>query len=221
MAQTVRFKSAFWPKYLTVGLHSSVALMLLIFLGLHIVTSLLDPFAKLGWKDAVIPFASWYRPYWLGLGVLAAELYVALVITSLVRKWMSYKLWRVIHWAAYACWPVALLHGFGTGTDPRRAWFLWINVACVVGFFLFLVLWRLSFGWPAQAWPRLAAALLSGVAVITLSIWALNGPLAPGWSVVAGTPIQLLKNASGSPGPRAPAKSPSAASPAPSRAPTP
>ena len=221
MAQTVRFKSAFWPKYLTVGLHSSVALMLLIFLGLHIVTSLLDPFAKLGWKDAVIPFASWYRPYWLGLGVLAAELYLALVITSLVRKWMSYRLWRVIHWVAYACWPVALLHGFGTGTDPRRAWFLWVNVACVVGFFLFLVLWRLSFGWPAHAWPRLAAALLSGVAVITLSIWALNGPLAPGWSIVAGTPIQLLKNGSGSPGPPAPAKSPSVASPAPSRAPTP
>ena len=192
MAQTVRFKSAFWPKYLTVGLHSNVALMLLIFLGLHIATSLLDPFAKLGWKDALIPFASWYRPLWLGLGVLAAELYLAVVITSVVRKWMSYRLWKLIHWAAYACWPFALLHGMGTGTDPRRAWFLWINVACVLGFFLFLVLWRLSFGWPAQAWPRLVAAALSGIAIVTLAVWALSGPLAPGWAVVAGTPVQLL-----------------------------
>ena len=202
MAQTVRFKSAFWPKYLTVGLHSSVALMLLIFLALHILTSLLDPFAKLGWKDAAIPFGSWYRPLWLGLGVLAAELYLALVVTSLVRKWMSYKLWRLVHWTAYACWPVALLHGFGTGTDPRRAWFLWVNVACVLGFFLFLVLWRLSFGWPTHPFPRVAAAVLSGVAVVVLSIWALSGPLAPGWAVAAGTPIQLLRGSSGSPPPK-------------------
>jgi sulfoxide reductase heme-binding subunit YedZ len=194
MAQTVRFKNAFWPKYLTVGLHSYVALLLLVFLGLHIVTSLLDPFAKLGWKDAVIPFYSWYRPFWLGLGVLAAEFYLALIITSVVRKWMSYKLWRYIHWTSYACWPFALLHGLGTGTDPLRAWFLWINVACVLGFFLFLVLWRLSFGWPAQWWPRLLAAAASGFAIVTLAVWALNGPLAPGWSIVSGTPVQLLRS---------------------------
>jgi methionine sulfoxide reductase heme-binding subunit len=192
MAQTVRFKSSFWPKYLTVGLHSYVALTLLVFLGLHIVTSLLDPFAKLGWKDAVLPFASWYRPLWLGLGVLAAEVYLAVAITSIVRKWMSYRIWQTIHWSAYACWPIALLHGLGTGTDPRRAWFLWINLACVLGFFLFLVAWRLSFGWPRLAWPRLLAAALSGVAMVALAVWALNGPLAPGWAVAAGTPVQLI-----------------------------
>ena len=157
--------------------------------------SVLYHLTRLGWKDAVIPFASWYRPLWLGLGVMAAELYLAVVITSLVRKWMSYRLWKLIHWAAYGCWPFAILHGLGTGTDPRRAWFLWINVACVLGFFLFLVLWRLSFGWPAQAWPRLVAAALSGIAIVSLAVWALSGPLAPGWAVIAGTPVQLLGGA--------------------------
>ncbi|MDQ6791011.1 MAG: hypothetical protein M3075_10235, partial [Candidatus Dormibacteraeota bacterium] len=57
---------------------------------------------------------------------------------------------------------------------------------------LFLVVWRLSFGWPRLAWPRLAAAALSGLALVALALWALNGPLAPGWARAAGTPEVLL-----------------------------
>jgi methionine sulfoxide reductase heme-binding subunit len=206
MAQTVRFKSTFWPKYLTVGLHRNVSLLLLTFLVLHVATSLLDPFAKLGLKDALVPFASSYRPVWLGLGTVAAEITLALVVTSLLRKHIEYRTWRYIHWTSYLRWPFAILHGLGTGTDPRRAWFLWINVACVLGFFLFLVLWRLSFGWPRLAWPRLLAAALSSAAVIALAIWALNGPLSSGWALTAGTPIKLLQT-SAHPAP-SPARSP-------------
>lgn len=192
MAQTVRFTSAFWPKYLTVGLHRNLSLLVVVFLALHIVTALLDPFAKLGWRDALIPFASWYRPLWLGLGVVAAELFAALVVTSLARKWLGYRAWRWLHWTAYVCWPVALLHGLGTGTDPRRPWFLELTTAAVIAVLVFLVLWRLVFGWPKMARWRMAAAASTSVALVGISLWALSGPLAPGWATVSGTPIQLL-----------------------------
>src|SRR6202022_3409879 len=103
--------------YLTIGLHRDLSLLTLAFLVIHVVTSVLDPFARLGLRDALVPFSSWYRPLWLGLGVVAAELVVALVLTSLVRKHIGFRLWRVIHWFAYIAWPAALLHGLGTGSD--------------------------------------------------------------------------------------------------------
>jgi hypothetical protein len=124
--------------------------------------------------------------------VVAAELLLALTVTSLGRRWLSFRLWRLLHWLAYACWPLALLHGLGTGSDVRRAWFLWLDAAAVLAFFLSLVVWRLSFGWPRLAWPRLAAAALSGLALVALALWALNGPLAAGWTRASGTPETLL-----------------------------
>ena len=57
---------------------------------------------------------------WLGLGALAFDLLVALVVTSLLRRRLGLRAWRAVHWLAYACWPVALVHGWGTGTRRAR-----------------------------------------------------------------------------------------------------
>ena len=51
---------------------------------------------------------------------MASDLLLALTVTSLLRSRISYRAWRVLHWTAYACWPVALAHGLGTGTDTSR-----------------------------------------------------------------------------------------------------
>jgi sulfoxide reductase heme-binding subunit YedZ len=201
MGTTVRWKSVVWPKYISVPLHRNLSIMIVCFLVVHVATAILDPFARLGLKDALVPFSSWYRPFWLGLGVVAAELVVALALTSAVRKRIGYRVWRFIHWFSYAAWPAALLHGLGTGSDVRVAWFLWAQAACVFFAWLGLVVWRLSFGWPKHRWPRLAAAVLSSVAVVALAVWILNGPLTPTWAQVAGTPITLLQAAHPTPVP--------------------
>lgn len=195
MGTTVRWKSPVWPKFISVPLHQNVSILIVCFLAVHIATALLDPFAKLGLKDALVPFSSWYRPLWLGFGVVAAELVAALVLTSLVRKRIGYKLWRFIHWFSYLAWPLGLLHGLGTGTDAATAWLLWACAACVLATWLALVFWRLSFGWPRHRWPRLAASVLCSLAVVGLAVWMLNGPLAPGWARISGTPISLLQAA--------------------------
>jgi DMSO/TMAO reductase YedYZ heme-binding membrane subunit len=124
-------QSSSWPRFLTTGLHRNLALMTLVFLGLHIVTAVVDPFTNLGWTAAVIPFSSSYRTLWLGLGVIAFELLTAIVITSLVRGLLGHRAWRAIHWFTYAAWPIGVLHGLGTGTDTRSAWMLGITGACV------------------------------------------------------------------------------------------
>jgi methionine sulfoxide reductase heme-binding subunit len=201
MGTTVRWKSPVWPKYISVPLHQNVSILIICFLFVHILTALLDPFAKLGLKDALVPFSSWYRPLWLGMGVIAAELVAALALTSAVRGYIGFKVWRFIHWFSYAAWPAALLHGLGTGSDARMAWFLWANAACVFAAWLAVVFWRLSFGWPRLRWPRLAAAVFCSLGVVGLAVWMLNGPLTPGWARVAGTPLTLLQAAHPAPPP--------------------
>lgn len=127
----LRVQSPRWPAFLTTGLHRNLALMTLVFLALHIVTAVIDPYTNLGWAAALIPFASYYRTFWLGLGVIAFELMVAIVATSLVRDQVGRRAWKTIHWLTYAVWPVAVAHGLGTGTDSWSAWMLAITAACV------------------------------------------------------------------------------------------
>ena len=107
------------PRFVVDGLHRNVSLLVVVLLAAHIVTSLLDPFAHLRVLDAVVPLASRYRPLWLGFGALAFDLLVALIVTSVLRARLGLRAWRAVHWAAYACWPVAVLHGLGHG--DRRA----------------------------------------------------------------------------------------------------
>ena len=64
----VRWQSPRWPRFLSEGLHRSLALSSLVFLAIHIVTSTIDPFTALGWESVLLPFAVDYKPLFLGLG---------------------------------------------------------------------------------------------------------------------------------------------------------
>ena len=113
---------------------------------------MVDGFAPIGWLDAVVPFHSPYRPLWLGLGAVATDLLIALVVTSLLRGRIGYRAWRAVHWTAYACWPVALVHGLGTGTDTKLGWVLVLYLGSLLAV-VAAVWWRLAEAW-RPAVPR-------------------------------------------------------------------
>jgi sulfoxide reductase heme-binding subunit YedZ len=158
---SLRFQSSNWPRFLTTGLHRNLALMTLIFLGLHIVTAVVDPFTHLGWLTAVVPFASYYRTFWLGLGTIAFELLAAIVVTSLLRNLIGQAAWRLVHWLSYASWPFAVLHGFGTGTDALSGWFMVLSIICV-GAVTMAVVYRLLRG-PADPLSAARSEFRAGV----------------------------------------------------------
>jgi sulfoxide reductase heme-binding subunit YedZ len=137
----LRFESRGWPRFLSAAVHGDLALMTLVFLVLHIVTAVVDPFTHLG-LAALVPFGSYYRTLWLGLGAIAFELLIAIVATSLFRRHIGARIWRAIHWLAYASWPVAVLHGIGTGTDNTALWMVVIDIVCV-GAVGGALLWRM------------------------------------------------------------------------------
>jgi predicted ferric reductase len=127
----VRWQRPGWPRFLTAGLHANVALLSVVFLVIHVVTAVVDPFTALGFGVAVVPFTGSYRPFWVGLGVVSMDLMAAIVVTSLLRARLGHRAWRSVHWLAYGAWPLALLHSVGSGTDAGAPWGLALNGLCV------------------------------------------------------------------------------------------
>jgi len=119
-----------WPRFLVIGLHRNLALLAMAFLLLHVTTTVIDTYTSIGIQDAVVPFLSGYHRLWLGLGAIASDLFVALTVTSLLRQRIRPGLWRTVHWAGYLCWPVALAHGLGIGTDAGTTWVFDLTVGC-------------------------------------------------------------------------------------------
>ncbi|WP_371576552.1 ferric reductase-like transmembrane domain-containing protein [Streptomyces sp. NBC_01314] len=119
------------PRFGTVSLHRVLSLSATAFLALHIVAAVIDDYVDITVVDAFIPFVSDYQPLWLGLGTVALDLLLAVLVTSLLRARVGHRTWRAVHWLAYASWPFALVHGIGIGTDNGTAWMLWLTAACV------------------------------------------------------------------------------------------
>jgi sulfoxide reductase heme-binding subunit YedZ len=188
---TLRVGTAAWPRFTLQDLHRRVSLLALVFVGLHVITTVSDSFAPIGWVSVVVPFTSAYRRLWLGLGSVSFDLLLAVTISSLLRRHVAPRTWRALHWLAYASWPLAVVHGLGTGTDPHLGWMLFLVVACVVAV-VAAVGWRIVAWWPARAGARVLAGVTTVVALVALAAWTASGPLRPGWAARAGTPRALL-----------------------------
>jgi len=188
---SVRLGTRNWPRFAFQDLHRRISLLAVAFVAMHVVTTVSDSFAPIGWVSVFVPFTSSYRRLWVGLGTVGVDLLLAVTISSLVRQKINPRTWRALHWLAYASWPLAVVHGLGTGTDPHVEWMILLVVGCVAAV-LAAAGWRLVAGWPARASVRVTAGATSVVAVIGLAAWTAAGPLRPGWALRAGTPPSLL-----------------------------
>jgi sulfoxide reductase heme-binding subunit YedZ len=186
-----RVGSRRWPRFLVDAVHRNASMLAVVFLVVHIVTAVLDSFASISLVDAFVPFFGSYRPLWLGLGALAGDLLLAVAVTSVVRRRLGHGAWRATHWLAYACWPIALVHGLGAGSDVTKTWLESINGVCLL-LVLAAVCARVLFSDPERV--RLRVAALGGAAtfVIALRVWVPGGPLGAHWARRAGTPTTLL-----------------------------
>jgi sulfoxide reductase heme-binding subunit YedZ len=126
-----RLTTTGWPRFTLHAVHRNLSLLTLAFLAVHISTSIIDPYAGIAWPDAVVPFLSTYHPFWLGLGAVAFDLVVAVILTSLLRTRVPLRVWRGVHLASYALWPVAVVHGLGIGgRDSTQWWVIALNGLC-------------------------------------------------------------------------------------------
>ena len=127
----LRVSTDLWPRYAIRTVHRDLSLLALLVVALHVLTIVADTYVKVPLSAAVLPFGSSYSPFWTGLGALAFDLMIALVVTSLLRNRIGFRTWRFVHWAAYVTWPLAVAHGIATGTDSTAAWDLAVTVFCI------------------------------------------------------------------------------------------
>jgi methionine sulfoxide reductase heme-binding subunit len=131
------------PRFAVTGLHRNMSLVAAVFVALHVLTAVADSYVHIPLTAAVIPLASSYERLSIGLGAVSLDITIALIVTSLLRRHLSRRLWRAVHLLAYVSWPVAWLHSITSSTDLRHGWMFLLAVACalvvVAG-----VIWRLS-----------------------------------------------------------------------------
>ncbi|WP_421083083.1 ferric reductase-like transmembrane domain-containing protein [Rothia nasimurium] len=119
------------PRITTTSLHRTSSLLALIFTLIHIVALYLDTYTGLTLTHYIIPFTTPDKALAYGLGTLAFDLMLAIAVTGLLRHRLPEKLFHLIHWGAYACWPAALAHGLSSGSDTGQTWFLLLTLASI------------------------------------------------------------------------------------------
>jgi sulfoxide reductase heme-binding subunit YedZ len=137
------------PAFVTAGMHRSIALLSVVFVGVHVVTAVADPYAAVSATATVVPFVGSSQPLWIGLGAFSLDLLLALIASSLLRRRLGARAWRAVHWTAYLCWPVAAVHSLGIGSDVGATW-LRIIVAGCVGSLGFALATRVASGRPGK-----------------------------------------------------------------------
>lgn len=180
-----------WPRFLSQAVHRNLSLFCLALVFIHVATTVADGYVPIGFADAVIPFRSPYRPIWVGLGACAFDVLLAVAVTSGLRRHIGFRTWRWVHWLAYLCWPVALIHGLGTGSDTRLPGVQFVYLLCVVAVIGALG-WRLVTARALTSGWRIGAAVGATFVLLGTAVFAFTGPLQAGWSRRSGTSSAVL-----------------------------
>lgn len=158
-----------WPKFALEDVHRFGGLLVGSFVLFHVVTIALDAYLPFSLAALAIPFVAGYRTLFTALGIVAAELLLALAITNRYRDRLPYTFWRRAHYLNLVVWTAATVHGLGSGTDRSTPWLLALfssSVAVVFG----AGIWRALCVRP----PVVAAAAATGIVAV---VAAGAGPL--------------------------------------------
>jgi sulfoxide reductase heme-binding subunit YedZ len=104
------------PRLFTFESHEYISLLALGFTGLHMVVLMFGSYLPYSLAQVLLPFISTYRPFWVGIGVLATYLILLVTVTYYIRA---------IHTLSLVGFVGAALHGLLAGTDsylPIAQW---------------------------------------------------------------------------------------------------
>jgi sulfoxide reductase heme-binding subunit YedZ len=137
--------------------HRALTLLTMLAVAGHVLLLAFDQYARFSPAALLVPFVSWYRPVWTGLGVLAAYVLLVVYASFYVRSRIGYRTWRTLHYASFAVFVMATAHGLLAGTDSSAVWARWLYAAAVSGVALAVAYRFLRVGGlrPIWAWePR-------------------------------------------------------------------
>ena len=139
--------------------HRSLSMVAMVFLFIHIITTVLDSFVNTGLISAFIPMTSTYKRVPVTLGAVAFDLFLAVWISSLLKLRIKNQSWRFIHWFSWLAYSTSLVHGYLTGTDAHKGVGMLLVAGCA-GFVALAGIWR-YLGRPTRAAGRTALSPLA------------------------------------------------------------
>jgi DMSO/TMAO reductase YedYZ heme-binding membrane subunit len=120
-----------WPRFAVEDVHRFGGLLVGTFIAIHVATIAIDSYLPFTLTQLVIPFTDSYRPLWTALGIVAAELLLALAVTNRLRGRIPHRWWRTSHYLNFVVWAGATAHGVGTGSDRSAVWMMAIYAISV------------------------------------------------------------------------------------------
>ena len=121
-----------WPRFAIEDVHRFGGILVGTFVVIHIAAIAIDAWLPFSVASLIVPFTSAYKPLWVGLGIVAAELLLALAVTNRLRNTqISYGFWRRAHYLNFAVWTGATLHSLGSGTDRSTPWLIALEATAI------------------------------------------------------------------------------------------
>jgi methionine sulfoxide reductase heme-binding subunit len=165
-----------WPRFVVEDVHRFGGILVGSFIVLHVITIAIDAWLPFSIASIIVPFTSAYKPVWVGLGIVAAELLLALAVTNRLRNVrISYQFWRRAHYLNFAVWTAATIHSLGSGTDRSTLWLIAIE-ATAVAFVGTAVAWRLL-GKRLQGWRLRGISAAGSLTAAAIVVFLVTGPL--------------------------------------------
>jgi len=129
------------PRWLT-DLHRFLGGLAVAFVGVHLAGLALDSYLHFGPVELLVPFASSWRSTEVALGVTAFYLLLAVEITSLAKRRVPRRAWKLVHLTSFGLFWLATAHGLTAATDTRNP-ILWSGYLLAAATVLFLTLVRI------------------------------------------------------------------------------
>ena len=130
----------------TFDFHQFISLLALGFLGLHVFILLADQYLPYSLAQILVPFLSPYRPFWVGIGVIAFYISILVTVTFYMRQRIGMNTFRLIHYTSLLGYLGATLHGIFAGTDSS------LPFAMLMYFGTFLMIVFLTTYWLLMVW---------------------------------------------------------------------
>ncbi len=124
------------------ALHKDLSIVGLLLGAIHGTVLLADQSYNFTPRAILVPFASPYSPFWVGLGQLAFYGLAIITASFYVRRQIGQRAWRLLHYLTFLVYIDGTAHGIMAGSDSGAPWAIWLYLvpsAAVV----FLLVYRI------------------------------------------------------------------------------
>ena len=117
LAVTSKYLDGLLDRLFTYDFHEFISLLSLAFTLVHILVLTLDRYLPYSLAQILVPFISPYRPFWVGVGVIAFYITLLVTVTFYLRSRIGTRAFRTIHYLSLLGYLGVTLHGYFSGTD--------------------------------------------------------------------------------------------------------